>query len=92
MKKAVLTLLVLFLWALPGRSEEYAIIKDTLFGAQKIEFYSSKEKALKHYTGEGKIYRIVRTEVPVKKIETRKKVEVTENIWIIDEGKGKKTR
>lgn len=72
--------------------EEYAIIKDSLFGTQKIEIYQSKEEALRRFSGEGKIYRITRKEIPVKRVEKRKKVEVTEYDWIIDEKKPEKTR
>jgi hypothetical protein len=90
MKKAVIGLLVIFVMAMPAMAEEFAIVKDSLFGTQKIEFYQTKEEALKHFTGEGRLYRITRVEVPVKRVETRKKVEVTEYGWVIDDNKGKK--
>lgn len=66
--------------------KEYAIIKDTLFGSQKIEIYQSLEEALKNYTGDGTLYEISRKRVPVKRIETKKKIEVTEYQWIVEEG------
>jgi hypothetical protein len=87
MKKAVIALVALLVLAAPAMAEEFAIIKDSLFGSQKIEFYASREEALRRYNGEGKIYRITKTEIPVKRIETRKKVEVTEYGWVIDDVK-----
>ncbi len=92
MKKAVLALLFILVLPMAAPAEEYAIVKDSLFGTQKIEFYTSREEALKHFTGEGRIYQITRTEVPVKRVGTRKKVEVTEYGWIVDEGKARKTK
>jgi hypothetical protein len=91
MNKAALIVLVTLAFALPAMGEEFAIIKDSMFGTQKIEFYATKEEALKHFSGEGKLYRITRTEVPVKRIETRKKVEVTEYGWVADDPKTVKT-
>ncbi len=85
MKTFFLIAFLILGWALPGTAEEFAIIKDSLFGTQKIEIYQSEEEALKHYAGEGRIYRITRKEVPVKRVETRKKVEVTEYGWIVDD-------
>ncbi len=84
MKSFLMIAFIILCWAIPGMAEEFAIIKDSLFGTQKIEIYRSQEEALKHFTGEGKVYRITRKEVPVKRVETRKKVEVTEYGWIID--------
>lgn len=92
MRKVLLILLICVLWSMPGLAEEYAIIKDSLFGTRKIEFYQSREEALRHFSGEGKLYRITRKEIPVRRVEKRKKVEVTEYDWVIDEPKSKKIR
>lgn len=93
MKTFLMFSLIILCWAIPGMAEEFAIIKDSLFGTQKIEIYKSQEEALKHFTGEGKVYRITRKEVPVKRVETRKKVEVTEYGWVIeDKNAAKKTK
>ncbi|HON61765.1 MAG TPA: hypothetical protein PK314_07840 [Deltaproteobacteria bacterium] len=92
MKKIALIVLFVLLWFSPGISEEYAIIKDSLFGTKKIEIYKNLDDALQRYTGEGKVYRITRKEIPVKKIEAKKKIEITEYEWIPDDTteKGKK--
>jgi|GEM_PF-410961 len=66
-------------------AKEYAIIKDTMFGSQKIEIYQTLKEALDNYTGEGKLYEITLKPVPVKRVETKKKVEVSEFKWTIDE-------
>lgn len=92
MKKIALGILIVLLWSSPGISDEYAIIKDSLFGTKKIEIYKTLDEALKHYSGEGKVYRMTRNEVPVKKIEAKKKIEITEYEWIPDDKKGKETK
>lgn len=79
-----LTALILFVSS-PAVAEEYAIIKDTIFGASKIDIYKTKDEALRSYSGEGRIYRITREEIFVKRKETRKKVEVTEHVWVEEE-------
>jgi hypothetical protein len=66
-------------------AKEYAIIKDTMFGGQKIEIYQSLRDALDNYTGEGKLYEITLKPIPVKRVETKKKVEVSEFKWSVDE-------
>jgi hypothetical protein len=66
-------------------AKEYAIIKDTMFGSQKIEIYQNLKEALDNYTGEGKLYEITLKAVPVKRVETKKKVEVSEFKWTVDE-------
>jgi len=66
-------------------AKEYAIIKDTMFGSQKIEIFQSLKDALENYTGEGKIYEITLKPVSVKRIETKKKVEVSEYKWSVDD-------
>jgi len=66
-------------------AKEYAIIKDTMFGSQKIEIYQTLKEALDNYTGEGKLYEINLKAVPVKRVETKKKVEVSEFKWTVDE-------
>jgi hypothetical protein len=71
-------------------AKEYAIIRDTMFGSQKIEIYQSLKDALDNYSGEGKVYEITLKQVAVKRVETKKKVEVSEFKWSIDE-KGEKT-
>lgn len=92
MKQAILIAFIIILWTAPGMAEEYAIIKDSLFGAQKIEIYQSLNEALRYYNGEGKIYKITRKEVPVKRVSARKKVEVTEYTWIADDKKPAKPK
>jgi hypothetical protein len=87
MKKAILLIFVIILWGAPGMAEEYVIIKDSLFGTQKIEIYQSLNDALGHYSGEGKIYKMTRKEIQVKRVSSRKRVEVTEYNWIADEKK-----
>ncbi len=89
MRTIALIILMAALWSTPATAEEYAIIKNSLFGTQKIEIYQTQEEALKNFSGEGKLYRITRKEMPVKRVETRKKVEVTEYDWIVDEKKPK---
>ena len=68
-----------------AQGKEYAIIKDTMFGTQKIEIYQSLKEALENYTGEGKLYEITRKDVPVKRVESTKKVEVTEYKWVAED-------
>lgn len=92
MKKIVLGILMVVLWSSQGFSDEYAVIKDSLFGTKKIEFYPTLGEALEHYRGEGKVYRINRTEVQVKKIEAKKKIEITEYEWIVDDKAGKEKK
>jgi hypothetical protein len=56
-----------------------------MFGSQKIEIYQTLKEALDNYTGEGKLYEINLKAVPVKRVETKKKVEVSEFKWTVDE-------
>jgi len=84
MKRITLFVLISFLFAGAVSAEEYAIIKDSLFGTQKIEFYRTQQEALEHYTGEGTLYSITRNKISVKQVETKKKIEVTEYEWIVD--------
>ena len=85
MKKIyVLLVAALFITGM-AYAKEYAIIKDTMFGSQKIEIYQTLKEALDNYTGEGKLYEITLKAVPVKRIETKKKVEVSEFKWTVDE-------
>jgi hypothetical protein len=92
MKQAILIVSMIILWTAPVMAEEYAIIKDSLFGTQKIEIYQSQNEALSHYNGEGKVYKITRKEVPVKRVSARKRVEVTEYTWIPDDKKTDKPK
>lgn len=89
MKRILLVVLISLLWVGPVYAEEYAIIKESLFGTQKIEIYKTLEQALDNYTGEGTVYKISREKIGVKQVERKKKVEVTEYRWIIDKSKGK---
>lgn len=91
-KKSILIVSIIIFWTAPGMAEEYAIVKDSLFGTQKIEFYQSLNEALSHYSGEGKVFRITRKEIPIKRVSARKRVEVTEYTWIADEKKPEKPR
>jgi hypothetical protein len=91
MRKMVVFLLAAFVFgsaAHSAQTKEYAIIKDTMFGTQKIEIYQTLKDALENYTGEGKLYEISRKEVLVKRVESKKKVEMTEYKWIVED-KGK---
>ena len=92
MKKLILTLMISLLWVGFVYGEEYAIIKESLFGTQKIEIYKSLEQALDNYTGEGTVYKISREKISVKQVEKKKKIEVTEYKWIIDKTEGKKKK
>jgi len=85
MRKLTVLLITAFLIGGAAYAKEYAIIKDTMFGSQKIEIYQSLKDALDNYTGDGKIYEITLKAVPVKRIETKKKIEVSEYKWTIDE-------
>jgi hypothetical protein len=89
MKKMLLIVSVLLFWANILLAEEYAIIKESLFGTQKIEIYKTLEEALENYTGEGTVYSITRKKVSVKQVETKKKIEVTEYKWIIEKNEDK---
>ena len=89
-------ILVLFIGALligtvgtAANAKDYAIIKNAMFGGQKIEVYTSLEEALKHYSGQGKIYEITLTQVPLKRVESKKRIEVSEFTWTVDERFGK---
>lgn len=66
-------------------AKDYAIIKEGLFGSRKIELYKSLEEALANYSGEGRIYEITLKPVPVRRVENKKKVEVSEYVWVVDE-------
>jgi hypothetical protein len=85
MRKIGMFLLAAFIFGSTAQAKEYAIIKDTMFGSQKIEIYQTLKDALVNYSGEGKIYEIVRKEVPIKRIESKKKIEVSEYKWIVNE-------
>jgi hypothetical protein len=89
MGKIGLFLLAAVIFGSPLQAKEYAIIKDTMFGTQKIEIYQNMKDALTNYTGEGKIYEITKKEIPIKRIESRKKIEVSEYKWIVED-KGNK--
>ena len=85
MRKIGMFLLTALIFGSAAQAKEYAIIKDTMFGSQKIEIYQTLKDALGNYSGEGKIYEIVRKEVPVKRVESKKKIEVSEYRWILNE-------
>lgn len=85
MKKIYVLLVAALLIGGAAYAKEYAIIKDTMFGSQKIEIYQTLKEALDNYTGEGKLYEITLKAVPVKRVETKKKVEVSEFKWTVDE-------
>ncbi len=87
MKTITLSALLLIVLSLPLHAEEFAIIKDALFGKQNIKFYPSEEEALKNFDGEGKVYGITKREIPVVRKEKRKKVEVTEYEWVVEQKK-----
>ena len=90
MKRLFLILWISLFWVELVYGEEYAIIKESLFGTQKIEVYKTLEQALDNYTGEGTVYKISREKIAVKQVEKKKKIEVTEYKWIIDKSEGKK--
>jgi hypothetical protein len=85
MRKMVVLCVAALLIGSAASAKEYAIIKDTMFGSQKIEIFQNMKDALDNYTGEGKLYEITLKPVPVKRIETKKKVEVSEFKWTVDE-------
>ena len=85
MRKIFMLCVAVLIITSAASAKEYAIIKDTMFGSQKIEIYQSLKDALDNYTGEGKLYEITLKPVPVKRIETKKKVEVSEFKWSVDE-------
>ncbi|HPI91678.1 MAG TPA: hypothetical protein PLT09_00285 [Deltaproteobacteria bacterium] len=70
-------------------AKDFAIIKNAMFGGQKIEVYRSLKDALENYTGEGKIYEIILTPVPLRRVESKKKIEVSEFTWTVDDRYGK---
>lgn len=82
-------ILALFIGALligtAASAKEYAIIKDTMFGGQKIEVYRSLKDALENYSGQGKLYEITLKPVRLKRVESKKTVEVSEFKWAVDE-------
>lgn len=85
-------ILVLFIGALligtvgtAANAKDYAIIKNAMFGGQKIEVYRSLREALENYSGQGKIYEITLTPVPLKRVESKKKIEVSEYTWTVDD-------
>ncbi|HOO37027.1 MAG TPA: hypothetical protein PLV78_01850 [Deltaproteobacteria bacterium] len=90
MKRLFLILWISLFWVGLVYGEEYAIIKESLFGTQKIEVYKTLEQALDNYTGEGTVYKISREKIAVKQVEKKKKIEVTEYKWIVDKSEGKK--
>lgn len=73
----------------PLQAKEYAIIKDSMFGTRKIEIYQNLKDALANYSGEGKIYEITKKEIPIRRIESKKKIEVSEYKWIAKERESK---
>ena len=85
MRKLFMLCVAVLIITSAASAKEYAIIKDTMFGSQKIEIYQSLKDALDNYTGEGKLYEITLKPVPVKRLETKKKVEVSEFKWSVDE-------
>jgi hypothetical protein len=85
MRKLFMLCVAVLIITSAASAKEYAIIKDTMFGSQKIEIYQSLKDALDNYTGEGKLYEITLKPVPVKRLETKKKVEVSEFKWTVDE-------
>jgi hypothetical protein len=85
MRKLFMLCVAVLIITSAASAKEYAIIKDTMFGSQKIELYQSLKDALDNYTGEGKLYEITLKPVPVKRVETKKKVEVSEFKWSVDE-------
>jgi hypothetical protein len=89
MKRVFLIILISLFWSGLIYGEEYAIIKESLFGTQKIEIYKTLDEALDNYTGEGTVYSITRKKVSVKQVETKKKIEVTEYKWIIEKNEDK---
>lgn len=85
-------ILVLFVGALligtvgtTASAKDYAIIKKAMFGGQKIEVYQSLKDALENYSGQGKIYEVTLTPVPLKRVESKKKIEVSEFTWTVDD-------
>jgi hypothetical protein len=74
MRKLFMLCVAVLIITSAASAKEYAIIKDTMFGSQKIEIYQSLKDALDNYTGEGKLYEITLKPVPVKRLETKKKV------------------
>jgi hypothetical protein len=85
MRKVFMLCVAVLIITSAASAKEYAIIKDTMFGSQKIEIYQSLRDALDNYTGEGKLYEITLKPVPVKRVETKKKVEVSDFKWSVDE-------
>jgi hypothetical protein len=85
MRKLFMLCVAVLIITSAASAKEYAIIKDTMFGSQKIEIYQSLKDALDNYTGEGKLFEITLKPVPVKRVETKKKVEVSEYKWSVDE-------
>jgi hypothetical protein len=85
MRKLFMLCVAVLIITSTASAKEYAIIKDSMFGSQKIEIYQSLKDALDNYTGEGKLYEITLKLVPVKRVETKKKVEVSEFKWSVDE-------
>jgi hypothetical protein len=85
MRKLFMLCVAVLIITSAASAKEYAIIKDTMFGSQKIEIYQSLKDALDNYSGEGKLYEITLKPVPVKRLETKKKVEVSEFKWTVDE-------
>ena len=57
-KKIYVVLVAALFFTSAAYAKEYAIIKDTMFGSQKIEIYQTLKEALDNYTGEGKLYEI----------------------------------
>ena len=91
MRRMAVFLLAAFIFGGTAQAKEYAIIKDTLFGSQKIQIYQTLKEALEDYTGEGVLYEITRKPVTVKRVEARKKVEISEYKWVVEEKTEKAT-
>lgn len=85
MRRMAVFLLASFIFGGAAQAKEYAIIKDTLFGSQKIQIYQNLKEALEDYTGEGVLYEITRKPVTLKRVEARKKVEISEYKWVVEE-------
>ena len=85
MRKILVLCIGALLIGTAASAKEYAIIRNTMFGGQKIEVYKSLNDALDNYSGQGKIYEITLTPVPLKRVESKKRIEVSEFRWTVDE-------
>jgi len=85
MKKIIPAVIMFFICSGSAYCQEYAIIKRSVFGSQKIEFYKTLDEALQDYSGEGTVYEIRKKKVPVKLVTKKKQIEVLEDKWVRDE-------